>query len=182
MRHPLAAIRNAVQIIQLSQERSDNGRTDWIEVISRQLKNVFTYVDYLATMVRYPRSQADIPLDALPKLHEDLNAVLGVNWPTDTSDLASGAGRKVTAEYFRFMLVIAHAILLTVRRSFETSARVAYSVEPDRLVGRVDVADAIEIDPDGWNLVRLAAAVYNVTVAEDAAAGTLTVRWEVPLS
>jgi hypothetical protein len=167
--------------MRLSDLGSDKATHDQcLAVMSRQLKQISKHVDYLMTLLRSPSDRA-IPLDVLPGLHEGLYAALGVDWPTDTSDLASGSGRAITGEYFRFMAVIAHAVLLTVRQSSETSVRVAYRVEPDRLVGWAEVADATEVDPDGWNLVRLVAAVNNVPVAAETAAGTLTVRWEVPL-
>jgi hypothetical protein len=182
MRNPLAPLQNAVHIMRLSDLGSDKERVDWlVDVMNRMITRIVRYVDYLGTLVRYPNYRADIRLDELPRFHEELNAALRVEWPTDTSELANGAGRKIIGEYFRFMSVVAHAVLLTVRQLSQTSVRVVYRVEPDRLVGRADVADAAEVDPDGWNLVRLAAAVYNVPVSAETAAGTLTLRWEVPL-
>jgi hypothetical protein len=181
MRSYVSQLQTAEEIVRNSDLGSDEERKDLsARLRNNSIKRLNYYVNFLMDLTRHP-GHRDIPLDMLPDLHERLNADLAVDWPIDAIALEDGAGRVIPGEYSSFLVVIAHALLLTIRRSSLPSIRVTYQFESDRLVGRADVADAAEVDPDGWHLVRLAAAVYGMPVAAEAAAGTLTVRWEFSL-
>jgi hypothetical protein len=162
--------------------RSDERPTESVVKSMRSTLNLLIdYVEFLRALVQPGYRDTSVRVGELPRLHERLNHALRVDWPTDASALVGGAERVVLRDYYWFIAVIAQAILLTIRQSSQASVRVAYQLGPDRLVGQADVSDAAGVDPDGWNLVRLASAVYGMPVAAEAAAGTLTVRWEFPL-
>src|SRR5262249_51250722 len=157
----IAPLQNMVQIIKSSDIDLDKQTCDWIaQAMSQQLKASSYYVGYMMELVRRTHPVRNILLDELPRLHEELNTVLHVDWETDCSTLTGRAERAVDSEYYLFLAAIAHAILLTIRRSSKASVGVGYRVDHDRLVGRTDVTGAVEVDPGGWNLVRLASAVY----------------------